>query len=97
MASLIIREAGQPDRIFHIQQKEIIIGRRQGAELVLPHVTVSREHAKIRKLGDLPWVERGIFWYRNSCTNRLFLLPLDQLCVLINGVSLQGPHVGYNL
>jgi len=47
MAAIIIREAGQSDRILHFQKKEIIIGRRKGADLVLPHVTVSREHAKI--------------------------------------------------
>ena len=47
MSSVIIQEAGKPDRIFHITQKETIIGRGADADIALPHITVSREHAKI--------------------------------------------------
>ena len=50
MACVIIREAGQPDRLFQINKNEIIIGRGEGVDLPLPHITVSREHAKIINL-----------------------------------------------
>ena len=50
MACFIIREAGQPDRIYPIQKNEVILGRGEGVDLSLPHITVSREHAKIVNL-----------------------------------------------
>jgi pSer/pThr/pTyr-binding forkhead associated (FHA) protein len=52
MSSIIIQEAGKPDRIFRITQKEIIIGRGAEADIALPHITVSREHAKIIHLTE---------------------------------------------
>ena len=52
MSSVIIQEAGKPDRIFHISQKETIIGRGSDADIALPHITVSREHAKIIHLTE---------------------------------------------
>ena len=52
MSSIIIQEAGKPDRIFRISQKETIIGRGADADIALPHITVSREHAKIIHLTD---------------------------------------------
>ena len=52
MSSIIIQEAGKPDRIFHITQKETVIGRGAEADIALPHITVSREHAIISQLTD---------------------------------------------
>lgn len=50
MALLIIREIGQQDRRYQIKGKECIIGRDDKSNLVLPHTTVSRKHAKIARL-----------------------------------------------
>ena len=52
MSSVIIQEAGKPDRIFHITQKDTIIGRGGEADIALPHITVSREHAKIVHIAE---------------------------------------------
>ena len=57
MPSVIIREAGKPDRIFHITDRETLIGRGEGVDIALPHITVSREHAKITFLQDAAFVE----------------------------------------
>ena len=57
MACLIIREAGKQDRLFPIERKESIIGRGKGADIALPHITVSREHAKLNVLPDSYFVE----------------------------------------
>lgn len=56
-ACLIVREPGQPDRLFHLTQKETIIGRSADAHLPLPHITVSREHGKFIRLGDTTFFE----------------------------------------
>jgi len=47
MACFIIRETAQPDRLFPIDKPELLIGRGKRADLALPHITVSREHARI--------------------------------------------------
>ncbi len=47
MAVLLIRESGQPDRRCQIKGKECIIGRDENSDILLPHTTVSRKHAKI--------------------------------------------------
>ena len=57
MPSVIIREAGKPDRIFHITDRETLIGRGEGVDIALPHITVSREHAKITFLQDSAFIE----------------------------------------
>ena len=57
MAILIIREAGQPDRSFSTKKKEIFIGRGKSCDIILPHITVSKEHAKIYKLQDSYFIE----------------------------------------
>ena len=57
MAVLIIREAGQPDRSFSTKKKEIFVGRGKSCDIILPHITVSKEHAKIYKLQDSYFIE----------------------------------------
>jgi pSer/pThr/pTyr-binding forkhead associated (FHA) protein len=47
MACVIIQEAGQPNRIYHLPKREIIIGRGRDADLILPHTTVSKKHASL--------------------------------------------------
>ena len=58
MACFIVQEPGQPDRIFPVQKKELIIGRGEGVDLSLPHITVSRENAKLQNL-------EGVFFIIN--------------------------------
>lgn len=47
MASIVIQESGQPDRVFHLSKREIIVGRGRAADLILPHTTVSKKHLKM--------------------------------------------------
>ena len=47
VAFLIVHEAGQPDRLFEAPLSHIVIGRGTDVDLVLPNVSVSREHARI--------------------------------------------------
>ena len=52
MACFVIQESGQPDRLFQLTKREIIIGRGRSADLILPHTTVSKTHAKIKLDGS---------------------------------------------
>lgn len=47
MGMLVIRQAGQKDRVYRIRRERVLIGRDQRAQLVLPNVSVSRRHAYI--------------------------------------------------
>ncbi len=47
MPSLIIKVSGQPDAHFPIRQPEVVIGRGEAADLLLPNVSVSRKHARV--------------------------------------------------
>jgi pSer/pThr/pTyr-binding forkhead associated (FHA) protein len=49
MAIVLIREPGQPDRRCQITGKECTIGRDEDSDILLPHITVSRLHAKITR------------------------------------------------
>ena len=71
MAGFIIQESGQPDRYFAIKTKETIIGRDEKAQLILPHTTVSRQHAKISKLEN----------------NTNVIENIDNKTLLVNSVS----------
>ena len=58
MAILLIRESGQPDRRCQLTGKECNIGRDPSSDILLPHTTVSRQHAKIvRKAKDHAEIE----------------------------------------
>ena len=48
MACFIIKESGRPDRRFDLPRRDVRVGRDVDCELVLPNVSVSRHHAKIR-------------------------------------------------
>lgn len=54
MAHLVIQEKGQPDRVYECQTVTLI-GRDDGADLLLPNVSVSRRHARIGLTGG-EWV-----------------------------------------
>lgn len=58
MAIVLIREAGQPDRRCQIKGRECTIGRDESSNILLPHTTVSRQHAKVvRKSKDHAEIE----------------------------------------
>ena len=57
MPTFIIQEAGQPDRAFTTTKKTFFIGRGQSCDLLLPHITISKEHAKIYKLQESYFIE----------------------------------------
>lgn len=48
MPRLIIKLQNQQDQRFEIEKPEILIGRGEECDLVLPNISVSREHALIR-------------------------------------------------
>ena len=48
MPRLIIKMQSQQDQRFEIEKPEILIGRGEECDLVLPNISVSREHAIIR-------------------------------------------------
>ena len=48
MPRLIIKLQNQQDQRFEIEKPEILIGRGDECDLVLPNISVSREHATIR-------------------------------------------------
>ncbi|MGC6511074.1 MAG: FHA domain-containing protein [Myxococcota bacterium] len=52
MACFVIQESGQPDRLFQLTKREIIIGRGRSADLILPHTTVSKTHMRIKLDGS---------------------------------------------
>jgi pSer/pThr/pTyr-binding forkhead associated (FHA) protein len=47
LATLIVREKGQPDRSFPLEGNECVIGRSNDAHLRLPNVSVSRFHTRL--------------------------------------------------
>lgn len=51
MPLLIIREKNQADRLFNIVEKDLLIGRSDKSDLVLPNVSVSRHHVNLSSSG----------------------------------------------
>lgn len=47
LATLIVREKGQPDRSFPLEGRECVIGRSNDAHLRLPNVSVSRFQTRL--------------------------------------------------
>ncbi|MEE2751884.1 MAG: FHA domain-containing protein [Myxococcota bacterium] len=47
MPSFIVRVSGQPDSHFPIRVRELVIGRGDDSGLLLPNVSVSRQHARV--------------------------------------------------
>lgn len=52
MRSFVIRETGKPPRTYRIDQPLVIIGRAEDVQLVLPNVSVSRNHARVVQGAD---------------------------------------------
>ena len=50
MPRFIIKLANQQDQVFEFPSSEIMIGRGEDCDLILPNVSVSREHAIVRIL-----------------------------------------------
>ena len=57
MPTIVIQEAGQPDRVFATKIDSFFIGRGQSCTIILPHITVSKEHVRIYKLQDAYFIE----------------------------------------
>jgi pSer/pThr/pTyr-binding forkhead associated (FHA) protein len=53
MPRLIIKLSHQQNVLFELNQEEVLIGRGDHADITLPNASVSREHARLRR------VERG--------------------------------------
>ncbi len=51
MPILIIREKNQADRLYTITDKDLLIGRSDKSDLVLPNVSVSRHHVNLSSVG----------------------------------------------
>ena len=47
MPSFIVRVSGQPDSHFPIRVRDFVIGRGDDSGLLLPNVSVSRQHARV--------------------------------------------------
>ena len=47
MAFVVVKEKNNPDRLIHLRETEIMIGRDANAIFVLPNVSVSRKHAQL--------------------------------------------------
>jgi pSer/pThr/pTyr-binding forkhead associated (FHA) protein len=52
MSLLLIKRAGEDERVFRIRSQHIVIGRDERCELVLPSAAVSRRHACLSCQGD---------------------------------------------
>lgn len=52
MSLLVIRSAGNEERVFRIRGQRVAIGRDEAADLVLPDVAVSRLHACLETRGS---------------------------------------------
>ena len=57
MPTFVIQEAGQVDRVFETKLESFFIGRGKSCELLLPHITVSKEHVRFTKLRDSYFIE----------------------------------------
>ncbi|MDP6934131.1 MAG: FHA domain-containing protein, partial [Myxococcota bacterium] len=47
MAALVIQKTDAPSTVYRIRNKQTTIGRGKLVGLVLPHISVSREHARV--------------------------------------------------
>ena len=47
MPHFVVRVSGQAEQVFSFQKSEVIIGRENDADLILPNISVSRYHARI--------------------------------------------------
>ena len=49
---LVIQRKGRRPQIFRLLQTSVVIGRGQGTDLLLPDVSVSRQHARVEESPD---------------------------------------------
>ena len=72
MPHFVVRVPGQPEQVYSFQQPEVIVGRGNDADLVLPNVSVSRHHVRVVRK-DSGWTvedlksRNGILLNGNSC------------------------------
>lgn len=52
MPFFVVHESGQPDRLFEVHTPKLVIGRGTDTDLVLPNVSVSRQHAELELTSD---------------------------------------------
>lgn len=52
MITLVVKEPGQADRVFQQDGQTLVIGRAEDSDLVLPNISVSRQHASITASPD---------------------------------------------
>ena len=51
MPILIVREKSQVDRLYKVTEKDVLIGRSDKSDLILPNVSVSRHHVNLASSG----------------------------------------------
>jgi len=51
MPILIVREKNQADRLYKVTEKDVLIGRSDKSDLILPNVSVSRHHVNLASSG----------------------------------------------
>ena len=49
---LVIQRRGRRPQVFRLLQSEVVIGRGKGTDLLLPDISVSRQHARVIKVDD---------------------------------------------
>jgi pSer/pThr/pTyr-binding forkhead associated (FHA) protein len=82
-AQLVIVEGPATGAVFVLSGAACTIGRQDGCDVVLPSITVSRQHATIKRQGDFYYV------VDNRSSNGVYLngrkLPPEQDCLLHHG------------
>jgi pSer/pThr/pTyr-binding forkhead associated (FHA) protein len=49
---LLIQRRGRRPQVFRLLQSEVVIGRGKGTDLLLPDISVSRQHARVVRVDD---------------------------------------------
>ena len=49
---LVIQRPGRRPQVFRLLQPTVVIGRGQGTDLLLPDISVSRQHARLERLNE---------------------------------------------
>lgn len=49
---LVIQRRGRRPQIFRLVQPTVVVGRGQGTDLLLPDISVSRQHARVERTGE---------------------------------------------
>ena len=76
MPHFVVRVPGQAEQVYSFQKGEIVVGRGNDADLVLPNVSVSRHHVRVKRAED-GWVvedlksRNGLLLNGNTCESAL--------------------------